>query len=270
MRRYKDVHLLSIEIQKYLSKNIYNYLDKTDIEIINKITLYTKGLTRYKSDYVERVSNLILNAYRKQGILDNSFKMGWINDQNILDRFDGMITQLPEQVLKNVKLINKEVTRLLVDGDITKQQAINAVKNTIGEFSFFSRDGRRWKMNTLVSRMIRDECKRATNETSESIAKELGTNIYQVSKHAGARPKCADDQGKLFSDSGGTFVDLNGKRHIVLPWSQSSKGEPDGLFGYNCRHIKYPMVKGFTVPSSIDPMKQIANELNKQTLVHKS
>jgi len=76
------------------------------------------------------------------------------------------------------------------------------------------------------------------------------TNVYlriiEVSSHSGARPKCAKDQGKLYDlDNGSGYVeDVNGKKIRYYPFSSTSYGKPDGLFGINCRHHMYPFVPG--------------------------
>lgn len=57
---------------------------------------------------------------------------------------------------------------------------------------------------------------------------EYGMDLIQISSHADARPGCAPYQGKVYS--------LNGKTKGYPLLSETSYGEPDGLFGCNCRH----------------------------------
>lgn len=62
----------------------------------------------------------------------------------------------------------------------------------------------------------------------------------------GARPKCAPYQGRIFSRGGksGVAYDADGRAIPYSPLSETSFGQPDGLFGINCRHKKYPFVSG--------------------------
>lgn len=263
-KQIKDVHKLSIQMQNDLTKFIYREINNSESSIISHIIQYTSSLPEPTSSYAVNVSEAIAKAYKRQGFLSGEFSTGWINDKDILDNFKGMVDQLPFNALQNVKSLNKELVRLTADGYTTQSEAVRLMKlNVKNDFVFKSKDGRQWRFDTIVKRMIRDQCKNATRETSKTIANELGTDVFQVSTHAGARPKCAKDQGKLFSDAGGVFEDLNGDEHKVLPWAESSRGDADGLFGYNCRHIEYPLVAGFSVPSKTDPMKKLSNELNR-------
>jgi len=78
---------------------------------------------------------------------------------------------------------------------------------------------------------------------------DYGMNLVEVSSHAGARPKCAKDQGKIFNRNGGGGYteDLHGKKIRYYAWKDSSYGEPDGLLGINCGHQVYPFTPGIDV-----------------------
>uniref|UniRef100_UPI000361946C phage minor capsid protein n=1 Tax=Streptococcus sobrinus TaxID=1310 RepID=UPI000361946C len=52
-------------------------------------------------------------------------------------------------------------------------------------------------------------------------------------------PKCFQDQGKIYS--------LSGKHKKYKALSDTSYGEPDGLFGINCSHIRYPYIEGISI-----------------------
>ena len=78
---------------------------------------------------------------------------------------------------------------------------------------------------------------------------EWGIQLIEVSSHNGARPKCAPYQGRIFSRDGsrGVTRDLDGDRIEYIPLSETSYGEPDGLFGINCGHQQYPFIPGASV-----------------------
>ena len=56
-------------------------------------------------------------------------------------------------------------------------------------------------------------------------------------------------QGRIFSRNGtaGTTTDLEGNRISYISLSQTSYGEPDGLFGINCGHQQYPFIPGVSI-----------------------
>lgn len=61
---------------------------------------------------------------------------------------------------------------------------------------------------------------------AENTAEELGTDIFEVSAHAGARPSHAEWQGRVYT-----------KDELV---SKCGLGEVTGLLGANCYHMYYP------------------------------
>lgn len=75
---------------------------------------------------------------------------------------------------------------------------------------------------------------------------EYGINLIEVSSHMGARPLCATYQGRIFSRDGskGVTVDGAGGKIYYTPLSETSYGQPAGLFGINCGHVQYPFVPG--------------------------
>ena len=89
----------------------------------------------------------------------------------------------------------------------------------------------------------------------------LGGDYIEISQHSGARPKCADDQGQIFSLSGNTdpITDGRGKKIKVRAWSSSSYGQPDGILGINCGHSRYFFVPGLSI-HRVEPIPRGEND----------
>lgn len=89
-----------------------------------------------------------------------------------------------------------------------------------------------------------------TGQIAESNAAKLGTDVVEVTAHAGARPDHAAWQGKWFS--------LNGldKRYPKLR-DVTGYGTVTGLKGANCRHDFYPVIPGIDEPAYT--AEQLAN-----------
>ena len=104
--------------------------------------------------------------------------------------------------------------------------------------AFVDKSGREWSPEAYVNMDIRATVKNTALEAQFSTMDALGQDVFEVSSHPGSRPKCRPWQGKLISRSGRTteITDINGRKHKVIPLSQTSFGEPDGLFGINCGH----------------------------------
>lgn len=75
---------------------------------------------------------------------------------------------------------------------------------------------------------------------------QYGIKLIEVSSHMGARPLCAPYQGRIFSRDGsrGVTTDGAGGKIYYTPLSETSYGQPAGLFGINCGHVQYPFAPG--------------------------
>ena len=89
-----------------------------------------------------------------------------------------------------------------------------------------------------------------TGKISERNAAELGTDVVEVTAHAGARPDHALWQGKWFSLKG------KDKRYPKLS-TATGYGTVTGLKGANCRHDFYPVIPGIDQPAYT--AEQLAN-----------
>ena len=135
-----------------------------------------------------------------------------------------------------------------------------AVRTTIHEMAqkgipaFVDRAGREWSPEAYVNMDIRATVKNTALEAKFSVMDSLGQDVFEVSSHPGSRPKCRTWQGKLISRSGKTteITDLHGRKHKVIPLSQTSFGEPDGLFGINCGHRPRGCSEGVFTKSAVE------------------
>ena len=117
-----------------------------------------------------------------------------------------------------------------------------------GLTGFIDHAGRHWEPEAYVAMDIRTTMHNAANAAVWERSEEYGSDIYQVSSHPGARPKCYPWQGKLISriDFSRDVEDLDGNVVHVYMQSETSYGEPDGLMGINCRHYPTPFIPGYS------------------------
>ena len=92
---------------------------------------------------------------------------------------------------------------------------------------------------------------------------DYGDDLYQVSHHDGARPLCYPWQGKVISreDRSREVTDGDGNKVHVYAQSETSYGEPAGLFGINCGHYPIPFIPDF---SRIRPPEQDKEQNDKE------
>lgn len=156
-----------------------------------------------------------------------------------------------EDVSNRQELLNTlgKHTMSTVMGAESRQEA---VRKCIREFNskgipaFVDAAGREWSPEAYINMDIRTTVSNTANAAQDARCDDYGIDLIAVSSHPGARPKCAKDQGKVYSRSNksGIAHDGNGKEIPYEPLSSTSYGEPDGLFGINCRHKKYPFIDG--------------------------
>lgn len=145
--------------------------------------------------------------------------------------------------------------------------------NEKGIPAFVDKRGRKWTPEAYVNMAMRNTARQTAEEVQTARCKDSGVNLIQIDSHSGARPKCAKDQGKIFSldNTSGETEDLYGKKIKYYPWSSSSYGKPDGILGINCRHHKWPFVPGVNIQRYFpaDDMEE-NDRLYKETQVQRA
>lgn len=164
----------------------------------------------------------------------------------------------------------------IVGGAESRQQAVRKCIRKFNEKgipAFVDRRGREWTPEAYVNMAMRNTAKQAAEEVQDARCRDAEVNLIQIDSHSGARPKCAKDQGKIFSldNTSGETEDLNGRKIKYYPWNSSSYGEPDGILGINCRHHKWPFLPGVNIQRYF-PTEDIDanNKLYKETQVQRA
>ena len=147
--------------------------------------------------------------------------------------------------------LGKHATAATIGAESRQQ----AVRKCIQEFNekgipaFVDRAGREWTPEAYVNMAMRNTARQTAEEVQTARCKDFGVNLISIDSHSGARPKCAKDQGKIFSRSNqsGIVEDLRENKIRFYPQSSSSIGDPDGLFGINCGHFKTPFMPGVSM-----------------------
>lgn len=188
------------------------------------------------------------------------------------EAFKTLVQNTAEEVLK----IMNNNTGAVITGAESRQQAL---RKTIRQFNdngitgFVDKRGRNWTPEAYVNMAMRTTAGSVANEVQTARCEDMGVNLIQIDSHSGARPKCAKDQGKIFSldNTSGTTEDLNGRKIRYYPWNSSSYGEPDGILGINCWHHKYPFIPGVNIQRYFPTEDMDANNrLYKQTQVQRA
>lgn len=149
-----------------------------------------------------------------------------------------------------IDMLNKAAGKAVTG--IESRQA--AMRQCIKEMSekgipaFVDKLGREWSPEAYINMNIRTTVANTAQQAQFDRMDDYGLDLIEVSSHAGARPKCAEDQGKIFNrkNKDGYTTDLHGKKVRYYSWERSSYGEPDGILGINCGHHIYPFIPGLS------------------------
>ena len=162
---------------------------------------------------------------------------------NRINAIQGVLNTETGEVITGVSSINKAV-----------KDGVSRMVD-IGITGFIDHGGHHWSPEAYVEMDIRTTMANTARAAVWEQSEQYGVDLYQVSHHDGARPLCYPWQGKVISRSEwtGEVEDLDGNKVHVYAQSETSYGEPAGLFGINCGHYPIPFIPGF---SRIRPPEQ--------------
>ncbi len=159
---------------------------------------------------------------------------------------------------QHLDTLNKAAGKVIMGAESRQ----TAVRQCIKEMSekgipaFVDAAGRQWSPEAYVNMDVRTTCSNAAHEAQFTRMNDYDIDLLEVDSHPGARPKCALDQGRIFSKSG--------KNKKYRAWSTSSYGEPDGILGINCGHHIYPHIEGVSTQTYFPYDKEENDKLYKQ------
>ena len=172
--------------------------------------------------------------------------------REVLTTFNKQNNSLLASAGEEYKEIVNTVSSKVLSGNKTVGSAIQEAVSRLAEkglTGFTARNGAKWTPEAYTKMIMRTNTQNTINNIQEERLALAGNDYIEISKHSGARPKCADDQGQIFSLSGNTkpIVDGRGKKIKVRAWSSSSYGKPDGILGINCGHTRYAFVPNLSI-----------------------
>lgn len=163
----------------------------------------------------------------------------------------GILNSATGEVVTGVSSLNQAVrqgVQKMVDNGIT---------------GFIDHGDHHWSPEAYVTMDIRTTMANTARAAVWERMDDYGNDLYQVSHHDGARPLCYPWQGKVISreDRSREVKDDEGNTVHVYAQSETTYGQPAGLFGINCGHYPIPFVPGF---SRIRPPEQTEEQNAKE------
>lgn len=245
-----------------------------------------KIIAKYSGKTLKEVNKVFAKAREigteaDKGILELGVKAGILNEVNPETEEEvvkGVVSQAIREILTT---FNKQNNSLLASAGQEYTDVVNKVSSQVmagtktvgkamqeavsqlaekGLTGFTARNGAKWSPEAYTKMILRTNTQNTINRMQEERLALAGNDYIEISQHSGARPKCADDQGQIFSLSGNTepIVDGRGKKIKVRSWSSSSYGEPDGILGINCGHSRHAFVPNISIHRN-DPIPKQEN-----------
>ena len=152
--------------------------------------------------------------------------------------------------------------------NMAMRHAIDRMKDN-GITGFIDHAGHKWSAEAYAAMDIRTTVANTARAAVWEQNQNFGNDLYIVSYHDGARPLCYPWQNKVISslNQARTVVDLDGNEIPVYAQSDTSYGEPAGLFGINCKHYPSPFIPGVSVAYDAGeiPDKEENDKIYEQT-----
>lgn len=172
-------------------------------------------------------------------------------------------------------ILDKNATSAVIGAESRQRVVEQCIQqfNKKGIPAFVDKAGREWTPEAYVNMAVRNTVKNVADEVQNERFRDYGEDLIEIDSHKGARPKCAKDQGKIYSLSGksGYTTDARGRRIKYYSWKDSSYGEPDGILGINCRHHKFVFIPGVNIQRYFPTEDMEENDkLYKQTQVQRA
>lgn len=210
------------------------------------------GLSEYFSDIPAEASAMnAAKAFQRQAASDLNLVntvMGYKAKSAYVNAVNAIYRDTAEGRQSALDVMGKGAAKA-VSGHMSLQEA---TRKTIRELAqkgipaFVDKRGREWSPEAYVMMDMRSTLGNTARAAQDARCDQYGINLIELSSHLGARPKCAIDQGKIYSRDGtsGVTTDGAGNKIHFTPFSQTSYGQPDGILGINCGHIQYPFAPG--------------------------
>lgn len=174
--------------------------------------------------------------------------------------------ELSAQLGKAQEMLNEGAGSVAMS-TATRQQALRQAIKTMaanGITGFIDRGGHHWTPEAYVNMDIRTTVHNVAIEAQKARSADYGVDTFQISVKAAARPLCYPYQGWVCSWTNYSRMveDLNGDPVLVHAISETSYGEPAGIFGINCGHFPNTFVPGWNVLTytGLDAVDEAVNE----------
>ena len=166
------------------------------------------------------------------------------------DAYRETVADITARMQRAQQIVNAAAGEVVSGVDSFNNALKEAVRKLVanGITGFIDHAGRRWAPETYVAMDMRTTFHNVSRRAFWDRNEEYGNDLYLVSQHPGARPLCYPWQCHVISreDRARDVTDGSGGTVHVYAQSETTYGEPAGLFGINCGHHPELFIPGAT------------------------
>lgn len=235
-------------------KELYTAAVRTAISEDEKIYKFAIADGILSDDYREKLTN-----YTRSAAFSNALKKGLKNTNGLLRNLTNSAAAMANRQLSDaldlayLKVISGAFTPQDAIFDAVKKLGADGIKCVRYEPKRPGRPGRTDQLDVAVRRAVVTGVGKTCGDLQLGLAKEMDSNLVEVSSHLGARPSHAQWQGRIYS-----LVEGNPKYPYF--YSATGYGRGDGLCGWNCRHTFFPYFDGLSTPANEPDFSSEENE----------
>lgn len=175
--------------------------------------------------------------------------------------------------LKEAQTVLNAETGKVITGTSTLQEAVRSgvkAMHEAGITGFVDHGGHQWSAEAYVRMDVKTTCSNAANQAVMTRNEQYGNDLIWVNTNATARPGCYPWQGKVISMANRARVvtDGDGRKVQAYAVSQTTYGQPDGIYGINCHHGPMNVfIPGMSSVRGLDtaPSKDVSDQIYQLT-----
>lgn len=245
-----EIQIQGGKLYDEILKDVADMSDKSDATINNLFA--DASIETTKSDFVKvglTPEGVVMSPVMEQ-ILDAEVKKtnGYVKNLTKTTALSGQTAYIDACSLAEI-----EISTGAFDYNTAIRHAIDSASQ--GGAKVYYPSGHTDLLDVAIRRAVMTGITQTTSKVSLANCDIIGTDLVEVSAHAGARPEHAEWQGKIFC--------LNGKRGKYKNfYDVTGYGTGPGLCGWNCRHGFYPYLEGVSQPAySKNEIEELNNRI---------
>lgn len=236
-----------LKMRERTVKELYSEAIKTAIHEDAEIYRYAIVEGKLDSSYGEKLS-----SYTRSVAFNDVFKQGLKNTNGLMRNLTNSMAAVSNRQLSDAL----DLAYLKVaSGAFTPAQAIFEAVQKLGADGIKTvkyDSGRTDQVDVAVRRAVLTGINKICCDMQLDLAKEMDSELVEVTAHLGARPSHAEWQGQIYSLK---------KGHPKYPYfyDATGYGTGDGLGGWNCRHSFFPYFEGISEAANAPDFSKAEN-----------